>query len=130
MVSVALGFKGENLLETLKKIAFERVGGTPKEREALEIIAEEVRKRGIQPFFEPFKVRTFNAGEGKVELLTEPPAEFRANPVGLTGSCEVTGRARYVEPANLGNIDAAKGEIILLPRIISIGYKTIIAVEL
>jgi len=107
------------MLETLRKIAFERVGGSPEELKALEIIADEVRNRGIEPTFESFNVKTFRAGEGSVELLIDPPQTFVANPIGLSGTCDITGPARYVETANLDNLDDAKGEIILLQKRIS-----------
>ncbi len=104
------------MLETLKKIAFERVGGTPEELEAFEILAGEVGKRDVKTHMEPFKVRTFRLGEGSVEILSDPPQNFKANPIGLTGSVDTTAAARYVEIPNLDNMDSAEGEILLLHK--------------
>jgi Iap family predicted aminopeptidase len=104
------------MLKTLKKIAFERVGGTPEELRALEILAEEVREIGVEAHFEPFEVRTFRLGTGIAEILSEPPQSFKANPIGLTGSADITAKARYVEIPNIENMDSARGEIILLHK--------------
>ena len=104
------------MLKTLKRIAFERVGGTPEEMKVFEILAEEVKSRGIETHLEPFQVRTFRFGTGKAEILSDPPQSFKANPIGLTGSVDVTAKARYVEIPNLENMDTAEGEILLIHK--------------
>lgn len=104
------------MLKTLKKIAFERVGGTPEEMKVFEILAEEVKSRGLESHLEPFQVRTFRFGTGKAEILSDPPQSFKANPIGLTGSVDVTAKARYVEIPNLENMDTAEGEILLIHK--------------
>ncbi|HDR90821.1 MAG TPA: M28 family peptidase [candidate division Zixibacteria bacterium] len=104
------------MLNTLKKIAFERVGGTPEELKALKILAEEVRARGVETHLEPFKVRTFRFGKGSAEILSDPPQSFKANPIGLTGSVDIAAKARYVEIPNLENMDTAEGEILLIHK--------------
>ncbi len=103
------------MFETLKKIAFERVGGTEEELRALGILADEIRKRGLEPKLEPFEVKTFRAGKGTVELAGDPPVGFDVNPVGLSGSCDITGRAQYIEPAKLDYARCEPGCIVLLP---------------
>ncbi len=104
------------MLKTLKRIAFERVGGTPEEMKVFEILAEEVKSRGIETHLEPFQVRTFRFGTGQAEILSDPPQSFKANPIGLTGSVDVTAKARYVEIPNLENMDTAEGEILLIHK--------------
>ncbi|MGC9315381.1 MAG: M28 family peptidase [bacterium] len=104
------------MLKTLKKIAFERVGGTPEELKVFELLADEVKSRGVESHLEPFQVRTFRFGTGKAEILSDPPQSFKVNPIGLTGSVDVTANARYVEIPNLENMDTAEGEILLIHK--------------
>jgi len=107
--------------KTLERIAFERVGGSSEEKKALDILANEIKQIGIEPFFEEFEVDTFKKGKGTVKLLVEPAIEFSANPIGLTGNADVTGKLTYIEPSKLEFIESAEDEIILLNRYV--GYK-------
>ena len=54
----------------LEKIAFNRPSGTPDERKAAEIIAEEIRAFGFEPTFEPF---TFDDAETTGTLTVLEP---------------------------------------------------------
>jgi len=99
------------MLKTLKKIAFERVGGSPEEKKVFDILAEEVKSRGIEPVLESFEVDTFRSGEGHVEINGK---SFAANPVGLTGNADITGALRYIEPTTLPLAEDADGQIVLL----------------
>ncbi|MCD6501774.1 Zn-dependent exopeptidase M28 [bacterium] len=107
------------MFKTLKKIAFERVGGTDEEKRVFDILAEEVRSRGLEPSFETFEVETFRRGKGTVALLNDEQLSFDVNPVGLSGSADITAPFRYVEPSNLPFIESDGGEIIVLPEGVS-----------
>ena len=107
------------MLNTLRKIAFERVGGTDEERAVFEILSDEVRSRGIEPVLESFEVETFRRGKGKIVLLHDDPIGFDVNPVGLSGNADLVANFRYVEPSNLQFLDSSKGEIVVLPERVS-----------
>jgi len=107
------------MFKTLEKIAFERVGGTEEERRVFDILAEEVRARGIEPSLEPFEVETFRRGTGRVTLLNDSPAEFSVNPIGLSGSTDITTEFRYIEPSKLPFTDSCAGQIVVLPEHVS-----------
>ena len=104
------------MLNTLKKIAFERVGGTSEEKRVFEILAGEVEKRGLEPVFESFEVRTFRAGEGRITLDNPEETSFPVNPVGLSGSADVSGSLKYIEPNALPYAEDCEGKIVLLSR--------------
>ena len=103
------------MLKTLKKIAFERVAGTPQEDKVFEILSGEVSSRGLEYSLEPFQIKTFQRGTGKITLLTDKPREFSANPVGLSGSADITGRMQYVEPAKIDNLRDIDAPIVIVP---------------
>ncbi|MCK5833196.1 Zn-dependent exopeptidase M28 [bacterium] len=107
------------MLNTLKKIAFERVGGTDSERKVFDILIDEVRTRGLEPHLEPFEISTFHRGEGNVVLESESPLKFAVNPIGLSGNADITANFRYIEPSNLPLADSCEGQIIILPERVS-----------
>ncbi len=107
------------MLNTLKKIAFERVGGTEEERRVFDILAEEVRARGIEPTLEAFEVETFRRGTGEVTLLKDTPVRFNVNPIGLSGSADLDAEFRYIEPSNLPFAEPCPGQIVILPERVS-----------
>ena len=107
------------MLDTLKKIAFERVGGTEEEKRVFDILADEVRSRGLDPAFETFEIETFRRGTGTVTLLDDDMQSFDVNPVGLSGSADISAPFRYVEPSNLPFIESDGDEIIILPERVS-----------
>lgn len=109
------------MLKTLKKLAFERVGGTDEEKKVFEIIAEEIRSIGFEPIWEPFEVDTFRAGNGSITVEGTRPHSYKVNPVGLSGSADVSGKLRFIEASALPHAKSAEGEIVLIND--HIGYK-------
>ena len=74
----------------LEKIAFNRPSGTPDERRAAEIIAEEIRAFGFEPTFEPF---VFDDAETTGTLTVLEPYEktYAVRPFGHCASTDTEG---------------------------------------
>jgi len=116
------------MFKTLKKIAFERVGGTDEEMKVFDILADEIRGMGIEPVLESFEVATFRAGKGTVELLGNKILSFKANPVGLSGCADITAPARYIEPATLPYAKKDDSIILLQDRVRFEHYKHLVRI--
>ena len=97
----------------LEKIAFNRPSGTPDERKAAEIIAEEIRAFGFEPTFEPF---TFDDAETTGTLTVLEPYEktYAVRPFAHCASTDpegVTCPFVYADSIEDWNRDQLKGAL-------------------
>ncbi len=107
---------GDRAMEFLTKIAFERLGGSPEERRAAEIISEELEGIGLAPVTEEFQMWTYTDSEAHIQILEPYHAELEASAVGLSGSTPNEGLEaplRYVETGQAEFLHDIKGAILL-----------------
>ena len=105
--------------EFLKKLSFERMGGTDKEKEAAMLIQEELKLLGIESVIEEFQIDQPNVIKAKFEVLEPTYKEYEVTGYGMTGSTSEEGiEAPLVYVGEGRDVDLAciKGTIVLCHR--------------
>ena len=78
-----------NSFDFLKKISFERIGGSNKEKEAANMIKDEIAKLGLEATLETFEV-DFPVIK-KATLVTSSLKEYTVTGYGMTGNTPING---------------------------------------
>ena len=78
-----------NSFEFLKKLSFERIGGSNKEKEAANMIKAEIEKLGLEAKIETFEVDFPLIKEAK--LVTSNSKEYKVTGYGMTGNTLTNG---------------------------------------
>ncbi len=106
-----------NTFDFLKKISYERTGGTKKELNCANQIIEEVKKRGIVPTMEGFLVDTPLVEVAKFEVLEPEYKEYVVTGYGMSGSTPkdgITADFKYIEDGSDINLLDVEGKIVLI----------------
>ncbi|MHC4660863.1 MAG: M28 family metallopeptidase [Planctomycetota bacterium] len=118
-------FRPKLAFDFLKKLSFERISGSPKERKAARLIASEARKLGLRPKLEKFNVDTFSLGSAGIEVLSPYRKKYKAWPLGYSVSTPPKGMAAplvYLDIPSEAKIKLQKGNIVLTEG--AVGAKT------
>lgn len=114
----------------LKKISFERVGGSEKEKEAANILQNELIDLGYLPYEEEFEVDYSQIVDASLEVLEPTQKKYEVTGVKMTGSTPkngITAELVYIEDANDANLEYIEGKIVLInSRIIHNIYKKLV----
>ncbi len=107
---------GERAMDFLRRIAFTRLGGSPEEKRAADIISEELFGLGIKPVIEEFEMWTYANAQARVQVLEPYQAEYGASAVGLSGVTPDGGLEaplKYVETGQPEFLHDIQGTILL-----------------
>lgn len=99
----------------LAAITFERLGGTPAENKAVQLIRAAVQRAGAVARVECFSIRTFTKGTAALEILAPYQKQYSAKPVAMTGHFPIGGKKLpllYVGMKNLATMRAMRGKAI------------------
>ncbi|MBQ8599496.1 MAG: M28 family peptidase [Oscillospiraceae bacterium] len=118
---------GKREFELLHKINFIRTCGTEEEKQAAQILADEVRSIGAEPTIESFDVDRWDIK--KVSLVTDG-REWEVTGYGLSGSTPeegITAPFAYVQDATDVDLVGVKGKIVMVNgRVGDVLYKKLI----
>jgi len=109
-------FDGQRALAFLKQISFPRLGGSPEEEKAADLILGELAQIGLKGEIEEFEVWTYSDARASLEILEPKHAIIEASPVGLTGSTPeggVIGNIKYVESGSPEFLQGIEGKLLL-----------------
>jgi hypothetical protein len=110
-------FSGEWALSIAQRIAFERTGGSAEEAKAARIIASSLRRVGLRPKTEQFRVASFRRGKASASVIAPYRKTYEALPVGLTGSTGrrgITAEFVYRDVASRCALSDSRGKIVML----------------
>ena len=104
---------GKKMFSLIEKLNFVRVSGTPEEKKAADIVAEEVRALGLEPVEETFTTQDGLVSETYLEVTEPYNKVYKAQAYRRSGSCEVEAEIKYVEDALDVNLKDCGGKILL-----------------
>ena len=79
-------FNEHNAFKLLNQISFVRLGGTPAEKKAADILKRHLSSAGLKSKEETFKVETYQEIAASLEVLTPYRKKYEVNVVGSSGS--------------------------------------------
>ena len=103
-----------NSFEFLKKLSFERIGGSNKEKEAANMIKAEIEKLGLEAKIETFEVDFPLIKEAK--LVTSNSKEYKVTGYGMTGNTLTNGltkQFKYIQEGYDVDLEDVKDKIVL-----------------
>ena len=103
----------------LKKIAIPRPGGSPEEKEVVNLVKNELIKAGGKPKVERFKIHTSENHSGSLEVLEPYKANVSCSVMGLSGSTPddgVTAPFKFMEYTVDHLVDEATDCILMYHR--------------
>lgn len=111
-------FSGERALAVLAKLAFPRVGGSPEEKHAADILVAELDALGLKAHVEEFKSWTYSNERADVTIMEPYRDKITAAAYGLSGSTpgRVTAPLVYVESGEPPFLKDVKGKVLLVCR--------------
>ncbi|MFH1421867.1 MAG: M28 family peptidase [Planctomycetota bacterium] len=115
-------FSGDFALSLVKSIAYERMGGTPEELKAANTIATALKKAGLSPKLESFKITRFRKGKATLQVTSPVKKTYEALPVGMTKSTHpqgITADFIYKDTATKSALFDVKGKIVMLGGILN-----------
>ncbi|MBN1755250.1 Zn-dependent exopeptidase M28 [bacterium] len=104
------------MINFLKKLCFERLGGSPEEHKAARLIIEDLKPTGLTPRIQKFKVNTFKPGKATLNILKPHTRAINANPIGFTGSHSVRGPLEFAETGADEFLKGKENTLILLSQ--------------
>jgi len=107
----------ERAYETLKRLSFPRIAGTPEELAAAELIKAECDKAGVPAVIESFQINMPLIHEAKLTVNGPEACDIYCLGVGQSGNTPdegLTGPLLYIENGMAANLIDAKGKILLL----------------
>lgn len=115
------------VIETLKEIAFERLGGSAEERRAAFVIMKRLKLMGGKPVINDFKILTFKPGTASLKATKPYNKTYKAYPVGLTGKGKFKGKLKYVETGAEDFLENLENKIALIQgRVRTREYKSLV----
>ena len=110
-------FNASHAVEILKKLSFPRSVGTDGEKEAREIIVNELKKYGYNPTLDEFEVLTFKIEDEKFIVIEPWKEEIPCAGIGLSDSTDgVEGPLKYVETGDTSLLPKENGYILLMSQ--------------
>lgn len=121
---------GKREFELLKKIGFVRMAGTPQEKQAAEILMDEVRAIGPEPVCEEFEIEDADITAAQLEILRPYSKTYTVTAYKLSESTPAEGLTApfyYAENMTAADMANAEGKIILVNGFLNLDlYKKII----
>ncbi len=111
-----------NNMELLKKISFERIGGSINEYNAAMIINDEINKTNNKANIEEFEIKYSNIFNVELEVLSPYSKKIEATGIMLSGNTNLEGELVYVDSIQDAAFLNVEGKIALIHQ--RIGYKT------
>ena len=108
---------GKREYDLVERLSFTRVCGTEQERKAAEIIMEELKSFGLEPWLEKFDITTGNVDASSLEILEPYSAVYDAGGYRFGPSTAEGGEEyelEYVEKLDGTSLRRAKGKFALL----------------
>ncbi len=112
-----MNINGKKQMELLEKMSFVRMGGTPEELAAANILMDEIRAMGLEPVLEPFEIEDADLVAGELEVLAPFNKKYVVTAYKLSESTPQEGlTAPFYYAENLTAVDLAncKGKIVLV----------------
>ena len=123
----------ERTFARLKKLAFERVGGSQEELKAVTLLSDELERLNVDYQLEPFEVGAYHVHEVELTVLEPYVATYEVKAIGLSGSTPKEGIITdflYVEEATQIQLIQAKHKIVLINgRLTAKRYKELVKAE-
>lgn len=108
---------GKRALELLGKISFERLGGSPEEEKAADILIEELASFGLKGVKEAFETECYEIQTATFTVLEPYQQEYTVAGYGLTGCTPeggLTAELLYVGEGDEVDLMQAEGKIVLI----------------
>ena len=108
---------GKREMELLEKIGFTRMGGTPEEEKAAQILKEECDKLGVPAIIQPFEIEQGIVEEATLEILEPFQQEIPVTGYQCAQNTPEEGLEApflYVENADDVSLSDARGKIVLV----------------
>ncbi len=108
---------GKRAYDLLEKISFTRIGGSEEEKQAANIIEDEIKSMGLEAYQEKFDVPFFEVKKVEFEVLAPYKKTYEVTVVGRSGSTPEEGLEAdfiYVSEVDLIQHMDVKGKIVLL----------------
>ena len=115
-----MSFDKDRAFDFLRSIAFERISGSPAEDKAVRLICEAVKKAGVVPKVETFRIRALTKGAASVEILAPYRKKYPAKPVAFSGSFPKGGKVlplQFVATTHVAALRNVKGKAIFGHRL-------------
>ncbi len=103
----------------LEKLSFERLGGSPEERRAADILADEVRSMGLEAEKQEFDIWQYESERAELSVLEPYEKDYEVSVYGLTGCTPREGLKRellYVEDVDEVSLADAEDRIVLVNK--------------
>ena len=103
-----------NSFDFLRKLSFERIGGSSKEKEAANMIKDEILKLGLEAKIETFEVDFPLIKEAK--LVTSNNKEYKVTGYGMTGNTPINGLTKefkYIQEGYDVDLEDIEDKIVL-----------------
>ena len=114
-ISAEVYSMAEKEYELLKKLYFERIGGTDKELEACHIIQDELKQLGLESHIEAFDVTQNHVSKVLLEVLKPYQKTYEASAYsGCVNTDGLVGEVSYFESDNAVSRKQVKGKIALI----------------
>lgn len=116
-MSQSLSIDSARAFDLLRRIGFVRMGGTPQERQAAEILAAELTDAGLAPTLEPFAVSDAVDCTATLEVLAPYRASYTVTAFKNSGSTPIEGVEAdffYAEEATEADLADAAGKVVLV----------------
>ena len=108
---------GKRMYSLLKKLNFERLSTFEGEKRGAEIIADEIRKSGLEPKIETFMAPRYEIKKVKFEVTAPFKQEYQVTGYGFSGSTPKNGIEAdfyYLESFDEMSLAGAKGKIVFV----------------
>ena len=103
--------------DLLKKISFERRGGTTEELDCIAILQSEIEALGVKSYTEEFDIDSSEIKDCRLEVLEPYYRNYNVTGYKMSGSTDprgIEGHFQYVEDGLPVNLYQAKGKIVLI----------------
>lgn len=108
---------GQRAFDLLKRLAFERLGGSSEEQKAAELLQQELASVGLESSFHRFSIWQYTPKQAVLEVLEPYRKQYQAAVYGLTGCTSnegVVADLAYVEDAGDAALSRAEGKVVLV----------------
>jgi len=105
-----------NAFQLLKRLSFPRLGGTPEEQKAANLLKQYLRSIGLTPKEETFRIQTFKDIKASLEVLTPYRKTYEAAVIGNSGSTPdkgVTAEIVHLTSSEPSHLKTARNKIVL-----------------
>ena len=100
-----MSFNADQAYQLLKKLSFPRLGGTPDEKSAADLLTNYLKKSGLAASQESFPVENFQHARASLEILKPYRKKYPVVPVGLSG--QTPPRGITAEIVEINSLDPA-----------------------